>query len=307
MFGPDDFYVIPLAQWIRVFVKWVSVEFYSGFNAIKWPVQLILDAVQQVFVFLPPPIFILAFALVTWKLANRRVALGSAGAFVFIAMIGVWTPAMITLALITTAIMICIVIGIPLGIWCARSDRAWRFTVPVLDVMQTTPTFVYLVPIVMFFGANTVSGEIAVILAALPPLVRFTNLGLRMVPKETIEAGTAFGATDRQLLWEVQLPLAMPTILGGLNQTVLQAMVMAVIISLIGAEGLGMTVLKGLGRLDVGTAAVGGIAIVLMAIVLDRITQTIAAPAPMSRHNRQNGLKAAVASFVTRRERKALG
>lgn len=278
MLNPEDIYIIPVAEWIRVFVKWASVELYPVFNAIKWPVQLVLDIAQKCFLFLPWPIFILVFALATWKVTNWRLALGSAAAFVFIAMIGVWVPAMTTLALIATAIVVCVVIGVPLGIWCARSDRVWSVTAPALDVMQTAPTFVYLVPIVMFFGANTVSGQIAVILVAMPPLVRFTNLGLRTVSRETIEAGVAFGATNRQLLWEVQLPLARPTILGGLNQTVLQAMAMSVIISLIGAEGLGMTVLRGLGRLDVGAAGVGGIAIILMAIVLDRITQAIAGP-----------------------------
>ena len=135
---------------------------------------------------------------------------------------------------------------------------------PVLDIMQTTPTFVYLVPVVMLFGVGTVPGEVAVITAAAPPLIRFTNLGIRMVDHEMVEAGLAFGADRRQLLWEVQLPLAMPTILGGLNQTVLTAMVMSVVVAMIGAEGLGLVVLQGLGRLDVGRAAVGGIAIVLL-------------------------------------------
>src|SRR5690606_4438184 len=141
------------------------------------------------------------------------------------------------------------------------SDRTWTVTRPVLDVMQTTPSFVYLVPVVMLFGVGTVAGGIAVIVAAVPPLIRFTNLGIRMVDTEMVEAGRAFGATERQLLWEVQLPLALPTILGGLNQTVLMAMVMSVIVAMIGAEGLGLVVLQGLGRLDVGMAAIGGIGI----------------------------------------------
>jgi glycine betaine/proline transport system permease protein len=154
----------------------------------------------------------------------------------------------------------------------------WGIVRPILDIMQTTPTFVYLVPVVMLFGVGTVPGEVAVVTAAAPPLIRFTNLGIRMVETEMVEAGLAFGATKRQLLWEVQLPLAVPTILGGLNQTVLTAMVMSVVVAMIGAEGLGLVVLQGLGRLDVGRAAVGGIAIVLLAMVLDRITQKMAQP-----------------------------
>jgi glycine betaine/proline transport system permease protein len=182
--------------------------------------------------------------------------------------------------LITTAILFCAVIGIPTGIWCARSDRVWKVMRPILDIMQTTPSFVYLVPVVMLFGVGTVPGGIAVVTAAAPPLIRFTNLGIRMVDREILEAGLAFGADRRQLLWEIQLPLAVPTILGGLNQTVLTAMVMSVVVAMIGAEGLGLVVLQGLGRLNVGRAAVGGIAIVLLAMMLDRITQKLAEPRP---------------------------
>jgi glycine betaine/proline transport system permease protein len=185
---------------------------------------------------------------------------------------------MTTLSLITTAILFCTAIGLPIGVWCARSDRVWNLVRPVLDVMQTTPTFVYLVPVVMLFGVGTVPGEVAVVTAAAPPLIRFTNIGIRMVEHEMVEAGLAFGADRRQLLWEIQLPLAIPTILGGLNQTVLTAMVMSVVVAMIGAEGLGLVVLQGLGRLDVGRAAVGGIAIVLLAMMLDRITQKLAHP-----------------------------
>ncbi|MGV1795237.1 ABC transporter permease [Rhizobium sp. A37_96] len=185
---------------------------------------------------------------------------------------------MTTLALIATAIVICTVFGIPVGIWCARSNRVWNIVRPLLDIMQTTPTFVYLVPIVMLFGVGTVPGEIAVIVAAIPPLIRFTNIGIRQVDSELVEAGHAFGADARQLLFEIQLPLAIPTILGGLNQTVLTAMVMSVVVAMIGADGLGLVVMQGLGRLDVGSAAVGGIAIVLLAMVLDQLTQAMASP-----------------------------
>src|SRR5690606_11261319 len=221
-------------------------------------------------------VLILLVAAAAWKIAGRGVALFCGLALLAIAMIGIWTPTMTTLALIVTAIVVCVLIGIPLGICCARSDRFWNVTRAILDIMQTTPSFVYLIPVVMLFGVGTVPGAVAVIIVAMPPLIRFTNLGIRMVDRELIEAGIAFGATNRQLLWEVQLPQAMPTILGGLNPTVLMAIVMAVIVAMIGAEGLGRVVLQGLGRLDVGRAAIGGIGIVLLAIILDRLTQALA-------------------------------
>jgi len=225
---------------------------------------------------IPFPLMLVLMFLLAWRLASMGVAIFSVLGLVVIAAMGVWAQAITTLSLIATAIVFCALIGIPIGIWCARSDRVWRIVRPVLDIMQTTPTFVYLVPVVMLFGVGTVPGEVAVVTTAMPPLIRFTHLGIRMVEHEIVEAGLAFGADRRQLLWEVQLPLAIPTILGGLNQTVLTAMVMSVVIAMIGAEGLGLVVLQGLGRLDVGQAAIGGIAIVLLAMMLDRITQKLA-------------------------------
>jgi glycine betaine/proline transport system permease protein len=255
------------------------------FLAIKWPVEAVLRTIDTTLQSIPFPIFVVLFALLAWRLASRGIAAFSAVSLISIAFMGLWKPAVTTISLITTAIVFCVLIGVPLGILCARSNSVWRVVRPVLDIMQTTPSFVYLVPVVMFFGVGTVPGEIAVVTAAAPALIRFTNLGIRLVDKETIEAGLAFGATERQLLWEIQLPLAMPTILAGLNQTVLTAMVMSVIIAMIGAEGLGLVVLQGIGRLDVGRAAIGGIAIVLLAMTLDRITQAVANPEAKSNGN----------------------
>lgn len=276
MFNVDNLYVIPLDQWIQVAVRWIALHFRPVFQTIKWPVESLLMTIDGILHAIPFVLVALLFALLAWSVASLRVAVFTFVSLIFIAFIGLWSEAMTTLSLIATAIVVCVIIGIPIGILCARSDRAWTLTRPVLDVMQTTPSFVYLVPVVMLFGVGTVSGGVAVIVAAVPPLIRFTNLGIRMVDTEMVEAGRAFGATDRQLLWEVQLPLALPTILGGLNQTVLMAMVMSVIVAMIGAEGLGLVVLQGLGRLDVGMAAIGGIAIVLLAMILDRITQGLA-------------------------------
>lgn len=278
MFKADDLAVFPVDVWIQSGVSWVALNLRPIFLAIKWPVENLLSLNDWILHAIPFPVFVVGFFLLAWRLSTLGIALFSAISLIVIAMLGVWNEAMTTLSLISTAIVFCAVIGIPMGIWCARSDGVWNVVRPILDIMQTTPSFVYLVPVVMLFGVGTVPGEVAVVTAAVPPLIRFTNLGIRMVEHEIVEAGLAFGADKRQLLFEIQLPLAIPTILGGLNQTVLTAMVLSVVVAMIGAEGLGLVVLQGLGRLDVGRAAVGGIAIVLLAMVLDRITQKLAAP-----------------------------
>lgn len=299
MFNADNLYVVPLDQWIQVGVRWLALHFRPLFQSIKWPVETLLTAIDSLLHAVPFPVLAICLALIAWRIASRGVAIFTLISLIVIAFIGLWSEAMTTLSLIATAIVVCVIVGIPIGIVCARSDRAWTIIRPVLDVMQTTPSFVYLVPVVMLFGVGTVPGGVAVIVAAVPPLIRFTNLGIRMVDAEMVEAGRAFGATNRQLLWEVQLPLALPTILGGLNQTVLMAMVMSVIVAMIGAEGLGLVVLQGLGRLDVGMAAVGGIAIVLLAMILDRITQGLARQKPKS----DRGIRAALSrAFRPRRE-----
>lgn len=278
MIKADDLAIFPIDQWIQEGVRWLALNLRPLFLAIKWPVESLLNFNDQLLHAIPFPAMVLLVGLIAWRLASGGIAVFSVLSLIAIAMLGVWNEAMTTLSLITTAIVFCAAIGVPIGIWCARSDRVWNVVRPILDIMQTTPTFVYLVPVVMLFGVGTVPGEVAVVTAAAPPLIRFTNLGIRMVEHEIVEAGLAFGADRRQLLWEIQLPLAIPTILGGLNQTVLTAMVMSVVVAMIGAEGLGLVVLQGLGRLDVGRAAVGGIAIVLLAMMLDRITQKLAEP-----------------------------
>ncbi|TCT04783.1 ABC transporter permease [Aquabacter spiritensis] len=278
MIRADDLAIFPIEQWIQEGVRWLALNLRPLFQAIKSPIEALLGLSDWVLQSIPFPAMVLIVGLVAWRSAGVGVAAFSVVSQIVIAMLGVWAEAMTTLSLIVTAIVFCAVIGIPIGILCARSDRTWNIVRPILDIMQATPTLVYLVPVVMLFGVGSVPGEVAVVTAAAPPLIRFTNLGIRMVEHEIVEAGLAFGADPRQLLWEIQLPLAIPTILGGLNQTVLTAMVMSVVVAMIGAEGLGLVVLQGLGRLDVGRAAVGGIAIVLLAMMLDRITQKLAEP-----------------------------
>ena len=277
MFSPADFVTLPFDDWVNAFVRgWLVPNFRPAFRAAQVPVTVVLNYVNAFCLFVPMLVTTAAFAGAAWKIVGRGMALFTVLGFVFIDMIGLWPETMTTLAMILTSVIFCAVIGIPVGIMAARNDTMWKFTRPVLDIMQTVPSFVYLVPIVMLFGVGMAPGIIATIIFALPPIVRLTNLGIRNVRPDLIEAANAFGSTGWQMLWDVQLPLALRTIMAGLNQTLMLALSMVVITALIGAGGLGLVVNTGLGRLDVGGATSGGIGIVILAIVLDRLTQGLA-------------------------------
>jgi glycine betaine/proline transport system permease protein len=194
----------------------------------------------------------------------------------FIGTLGLWALSMETLALIATAVLISILLGVPTGILSAGSDRVDRIVRPVLDVMQTMPAFVYLIPALMFFGIGKVPGVIATVIFAVPPAVRLTNLGIRQVPKDLVEAAHTFGSTSFQLLIKVQLPLALPSIMAGINQTIMLSLSMVVLAAMIAAGGLGREVIMALGQVDIGRGFVAGAAIVLVAMILDRITQSLA-------------------------------
>jgi glycine betaine/proline transport system permease protein len=275
LLNPFQIYTIPLDDWISAAVDFVVNNYRPLFQAIRLPISWALGELESVFLSIPPLLFLLMIALIAWQMAGRVVAIYSILALTLIGFIGAWQPAIETLVLVVTAVGFCIVVGIPVGIACGRSDKLEQFLQPILDAMQTLPRFVYLVPVVMLFGIGEVPGTIATIIVALPPLVRLTSLGIRQVSPEVVEAALAFGATPLQVLWEAQIPLALPSILTGLNQTILFALGMTVITSMIAAPGLGLIVLEGVGRLDVGAAAVGGLGIVLLAIMLDRITQGV--------------------------------
>lgn len=270
--------IIPLGEWISTIVAWVVTNFRWLFQLIRIPISQVLNAIEAFFQWLPPIVFLAVIGLIAWQFANRKIAILSLIAMVAIGLIGAWSETMTTLSLVAVAVLLCVAVGLPLGILAARSKRAESIIRPILDAMQTLPAFVYLVPVVMLFGTGKVPGVIVTFIFAVPPLIRLTNIGIRQVSEETVEASIAFGSTPWQMLWEVQIPLAMPTILAGINQTIMLALSMVVIASLIAVEGLGQMVNRGIGRLDVGLAAVGGIGIVLMAIVLDRITQAMGEP-----------------------------
>ena len=272
--SPSDYITLPFGEWVNAFVRgWLVPNFRPFFRAVQTPINEVLNALDAFFAFMPMVVVTAVFALLAWRFAGRAMAIFTLVGFAFIDMIQLWPQTMTTLSMIITAVLFCIVIGVPLGILAARSNGTWKVLRPTLDVMQTIPSFVYLVPIVMLFGVGMAPGIIATIIFALPPIVRLTNLGIRNVRGDLIEAAEAFGSTPLQMLFEVQLPLAMKTIMAGLNQTLMLALSMVVITALIGAGGLGLVVNTGLGRLDVGGATAGGVGIVILAIVLDRITQ----------------------------------
>jgi len=276
MLDPFQETIWPLGDQIEAIIDFIVDNFRFIFNDwIGQPVGFVLRGIQSFFLFLNPLVFLVALLGIGWQIAGRNIAIFSVIAMTVVGLIGAWEESMITLALVATAVVFCVIIGIPLGIWAARSDRFASLIRPILDTMQTLPAFVYLVPVVMLFGTGEVPGVIVTFIFAVPPLIRLTNIGIRGVPEDVVEAAKAFGSTPRQVLLQVQVPLAMPTILAGVNQSLMLALSMVVIASLIAVEGLGQMVNRGIGRLDVGLAAVGGIGIVLLAIVLDRITQAV--------------------------------
>lgn len=267
--------LVPLDDWVQEFVDWLVFNHRDIFQAIKAPIELCLKGFEWVFTSLHPAVVILLFAVAAWRFAGKRVTLFTVGTLFLVGYLGLWDETMITLAMVISSVFFCALAGIPLGIMAGRSDQFELFLRPALDAMQTIPPFVYLVPVVMLFSIGTVSGILATIVFALPPIVRLTSLGIRQVHPELIEAALAFGATPWQVLRKVQFPLAMPSIMAGLNQTLMMALSMVVIAALIGAGGLGNPVVQGLNTLEIGLATIGGLAIVLLAMVLDRITQGV--------------------------------
>ena len=268
--------LIPLDEWVQDFVNWLVLNYRDIFQAIKTPIELCLEGFEWFFTFLHPVVIIVLFAYAAWRFVGKKTTVFTIVTFLLIGYLGLWEETMITLAMVISSVFFCAIVGIPLGIMSGRSDRFELFLRPALDAMQTIPPFVYLVPVVMLLSIGTVSVILATIVFALPPIVRLTSLGIRQVHPELIEAALAFGATPWQVLRKVQFPLALPSIMAGLNQTLMMALSMVVIAALIGAGGLGNPVVQGLHTLEIGLATIGGLAIVLLAMMLDRITQGFA-------------------------------
>jgi len=275
-------YKLPLADWVDGAVAWLV---QAGGPFFDWLGRVLLKplvGLENFLLWLPWWAVVLAVAAAAWKSAGWKLALGSALGLVFIGSLGLWTHAMRTLTLVIAGTALAVVVAIPTGIAMSRSDRLERAVRPLLDLMQTLPSFVYLVPILMLFGMGKVPAVLATFIYAVPPAIRLTNLGIRQVPADVVEAARAFGTTAGQMLVKVQLPLAMPTIMAGINQTVMMALSMVVIASMIGAAGLGTEVLNGIARIETGRSFAGGISIVILAIIIDRVTQGLTKSQPQT-------------------------
>jgi len=266
---------IPLGHWAEIFVNWLTENFSSVFDSIKIVVEFLLVQLDSFFVWVPWPVALIGLTIVGWVVAGRRVGILTAVCLVGLGSLDLWTIGMSTLALVTTAVFISVLFGLPMGILAAKSPKFDIVLKPILDGMQTIPSFVYLIPAIMFFGIGNVPGIIATVIFALPPMVRLTSLGIQQVDNEVVEAGVAFGCTPVQLLLKIQLPLAIPSIMTGVNQTVMMALSMVVVAAMIGAGGLGGKILYSIQRIDLGVGIEAGLGILFIAVVLDRILQGI--------------------------------
>ena len=263
----------PVANWMEDGFDTLSIKGAGVFDGVTATIRSLLDALEVVFVQTPWPVVMLVILVTAWRLAGPRVAIFTAGALAYLATMGLWEVSMATVALLGAAAFLCIIFGIPLGIWFGKSERAYNISLPVLDFMQTMPAFVYLIPIIAFFGTGKPPGVLSTIIFGMPPVIRLTALGMRQVPEGTKEAAIAFGSNRWMLLRDVELPLAMPSIMTGINQTILMCLSMVVIASLIGAGGLGKNILEALQYAAKGQGMLAGLAILFCAMVIDRIIQ----------------------------------
>jgi glycine betaine/proline transport system permease protein len=263
---------IPIGLWGKEFFTFLTTNFRWFFNGIAKSITYVLDGLIDLILFIPPVITVIAIALLAYYLRKSwKLAIGVAIGLLFIINLGFWKETIETLVLVVASASVSMAIGVPLGI--AAAHRAWLFRIlqPILDLMQTMPTFVYLIPVLVLFGLGLAPGLIATVIFAVPAPVRLTHLGITSVPKQLIEAGEAFGATKRQALWKVELPAALPTIMAGLTQCIMLCLSMVVIAALVGADGLGKPVVRALGQANIPLGLESGLAIVVLAIVLDRM------------------------------------
>jgi len=266
---------IPLEKWVNSAIGWIIGNFGGFFDVLNSVIENVVNSLSALLTSLPALLMIAILAVIAYFLAGWRMTLFTVVGLFFVISLGLWNDTMLTLALILVATTICLVIGIPIGILAAKSRGLEESIRPVLDLMQTMPAFVYLVPFVILLGLGAGPALIATVIFATPPAVRLTMLGIQQVPKETVEAAQAFGATPWQTLFKVELPLSLNSIRAGVNQVIMLSLSMVVIAGLVGAGGLGEPVVSGLQTLNIGQSFIGGIGIVVLAIILDRITRGI--------------------------------
>lgn len=270
-----DGFRIPLGTWVASGVDWIRDNLDGLLSGISFVVSFLVDALTRALLSPHFLVVIVVAALIAWLVRSWQLALGTVVSFGLIVAMNLWVPAMQTLALVLVAAVIAVVIAIPLGIWSARNATVRTILKPVLDFMQTMPAFVYLIPAIVFFSIGVVPGVVATVIFALPPGVRLTELGIRGVDSETVEAGQAFGAKPGQILRGIQLPLAMPTILAGVNQVIMLALSMAVIAGIAGADGLGKLVVEAISTINIAKGVEAGLGVVLIAVFLDRVTAAL--------------------------------
>ncbi|MGI5912476.1 MAG: ABC transporter permease [Syntrophomonadaceae bacterium] len=271
----DSIPAIPLAKWIDSSIDYLQDEWSRSTQAFAEALKGLIKGLQELLLNIPPELLIIIVALLAWWLVNKKFALFAIVGLMFIYNIGLWNVAMQTLAMVIGAVVLCMIIGIPLGILAAKSNTAHRIITPVLDFMQTLPAFVYLLPAIPFFGLGVVPAVLTTIVFAMPPVIRMTNLGLKQVPDELVELGKSFGSTFFQMLFKIELPLARANIFAGINQCIMLSLSMVVIAAMIGAKGLGGVVWTAIQQLKMGMGFEAGVAIVIIAIILDRITQNM--------------------------------
>ena len=266
---------LPLAEWIDAVIHFLTVHFAFITRAISSGLGSGVEALVSALTWIPPWVLILLLVALAWWLAGRWMGVFTVLGLLLLWNVGLWDATVATLALVVVATLIAVVIGLPLGVAAALFPGVKRVVVPVLDFMQTMPAFVYLIPAIPFFGLGTVSAIFSTVIFSMPPAIRLTYLGIEQVPEDLIEAADAFGSSRRQKLWKIQLPIATPTIMAGINQTIMLSLSMVVIAAMIGARGLGEEVWKAIQRVEAGKGFVAGLGVVIVAIILDRITQSI--------------------------------
>lgn len=266
---------IPIAEWVESLEFWLETNAEPIFDGIKLIISATVNGLADLFNLLPPLVMISIFTIIAFWIGRYKIATFTLIGLLLVLNLGYWEHTMETLALVLTASFISIVLGVPLGILCARNNKVQNVITPVLDFMQTMPAFVYLLPAVAFFSLGVVPGVVASVIFSIPPTIRLTNLGIRQVPTDLVEAADAFGSTPMQKLYKVQLPIAVPTIMAGINQTIMLSLSMVVIASMIGAQGVGADVFKYVTQAKTGQGFEAGLAVVVLAIILDRMTQNL--------------------------------